>query len=127
MQESDGHCVVQRCERQLLDARPRDRVVADTEQRHDGVGCEPARHEREYVNGWAVQQMGVVGDDQQRRGGGRQGEQFEGGQRDLKRVGGGHVLEPERRAQRSLLYGAEPFGTGQELGEQVVQAGEGQV
>lgn len=83
---------VQRRDEQRVESRADDRLSANGEQRHDRVGAQPPRHEREHVDRGRVEQLGVVCDEHQRpvRGGVR--EELEGRERDAKRIGVSRVL-----------------------------------
>ena len=61
-----GRRVVQRREAELLEAGVGDRLAANGEQSDDRVGRQPPGDERQHVDRGRVQELGVVGDDQQR-------------------------------------------------------------
>ena len=70
--------------------------------------------------------MGVFGDEQERRVGGRVGDQVERGHGDAEVLRRGTVGEAERRVERGPVRRDKVGGAGPQRSQQLMQAGEGQ-
>ena len=101
-----GVAVAQRLESQLVDAGRIERrclALAKLHHHHEGIGAEAAGDESERIGGWAVEPLDVVGDDQDRRVGGRVGEQRERREGDQEWIVGHSLDEAERPGERRVL------------------------
>ena len=103
-------------------------AVASAEDERDALGVEAARDEQQGVLRRAVEPVRIVDDREQRSALGGVGEQIEHGRGDQEPVRRGVGLaEAERRCQRLATRRAEGVHFAEQGGEQLKQAGEGQL
>ena len=103
--------IAQRLQRQLVDTGRVERrylAIAQPDHHHERIGAEAAGDERERIGGRAVEPLDVVGDDEDRRAGGRVREQRERREGDQEWVVGRSLDEAERarRAPRIAVLAA---------------------
>jgi hypothetical protein len=119
--------VVERCDRERLDAGERADDLADRAGRadqHDALGAQPARDEDQRVARRVVEPVHVVGEHDERPLLGGRGEQREHPGRDREAVERGRRLERQRAAQRARLDLGDLVAQRQQRREQLEQAGE---
>ena len=76
-------------------------------QEQDRVGLQATGDEREHVRRRAIEPVGILGDDQQRRVGGDLGEQIEDRHRDAEVLGRSVVSEAERSVEHGAVSGEQ--------------------
>ena len=101
-------------------------AVTDGGQQHDRVGVQPACDEGEHVSCRAIEPVGVLGDQQQRRVAGDLREEVERGHGDTKMLGCGPVCEPERGVERLPLSRDQVRRAVFDRPQQLMQTREGQ-
>jgi hypothetical protein len=95
--------------------------LPNARQQHDRLRLQPPRDKRQHGASRAIQPLGILDDQQQRRAGRRVGEQLQRGQPDQEQIRGGSISHAKGRQQRGTLAGRQTLSPGEDRFQELMQ------